>query len=98
MIKQTAMIILLAVGTAGTAMAQQERKGGDDKNERRGPPPSAEEFIKRLDKDNDGKVSKSEFDGPSKHFKHFDKNSDGYISKDEVPSGPPDRDKNQRKK
>ena len=92
MIKQTAMIILLAVGTAGTAMAQ------DDKRERRGPPPSAEEFIKRLDKDNDGKVSEKEFDGPAADFKKFDKNSDGYISSDEVPSGPPPRDGKQSKK
>ena len=89
MIKQTAMLVLFA---AGCTFAQQERKGDDDKNDRKGPPPSAEEFIKRLDKDGDGKVSKTEFDGPSEHFTKFDKNGDGYISEDEVPSGPPPRD------
>jgi uncharacterized protein DUF1566 len=54
--------------------------GGDDRNNR---------FIKRLDKDGDGKVSKKEFDGPSRHFGHFDKDGDGFISGDEGPTGPP---------
>ncbi|MCP4154014.1 MAG: calcium-binding protein, partial [bacterium] len=46
-------------------------------------------FILRLDKDKDGKVSKSEFDGPKLHFKDFDKNGDGFIEKSEAPTGPP---------
>ncbi|MCP4376709.1 MAG: hypothetical protein GY794_11110 [bacterium] len=46
-------------------------------------------FVKRLDKNGDGKVSKSEFDGPSRHFSVLDKNSDGYLSEDEAPKGPP---------
>ncbi len=49
----------------------------------------SEMFIKRLDKDNDGKVSKSEFDGPANHFSHLDKDNDGYISQSEAPNGPP---------
>jgi hypothetical protein len=48
-------------------------------------------FINRLDRDGDGKVSISEFDGPSKHFKHFDRDQNGYISEDEAPTGPPPR-------
>lgn len=52
-------------------------------------------FIKRLDKNGDGKVAHSEFKGPSKRFKHFDKNSDGYISLDEAPAGPPTKKKSQ---
>ena len=47
------------------------------------------DFIQRLDKDGDSKVSKSEFDGPSEHFGHFDKNGDGYIIESEAPTGPP---------
>jgi Protein of unknown function (DUF1566)/EF hand len=49
----------------------------------------SDHFIKRLDKNGDGKVSKSEFDGPSRHFSHIDKNRDGYISSDEASSSPP---------
>ena len=40
-------------------------------------------------KNGDGKVSKSEFGGPSKHFNHLDKNNDGYITEDEAPRGRP---------
>ncbi len=36
--------------------------------------PSAEELIARLDKDKDGKISESEFDGPAEHFSQFDAN------------------------
>ena len=46
-------------------------------------------FITREDKNGDGKVSKSEFGGPSKHFNHLDKNNDGYITEDEAPRGRP---------
>ena len=46
-------------------------------------------FIQHLDKNGDGKVSKSEFDGPPHHFKEWDKNRDGYISESEAPKGPP---------
>lgn len=46
----------------------------------------AQRFIRRLDKDGDGKVSKTEFDGPRRHFPHLDKNGDGYISEDEAPT------------
>ncbi|GHB58870.1 hypothetical protein GCM10008107_04950 [Psychrosphaera saromensis] len=46
-------------------------------------------FINRLDKDNDGKVSSTEFKGPAKRFTQFDRNNDGYISADEAPTGPP---------
>ncbi len=46
-------------------------------------------FIKRLDKDKDGKISKAEFDGPSFHFSQFDKNNDGFLSENEAPKGPP---------
>jgi len=50
---------------------------------------SQNKFIKRLDKNGDGKVSSSEFKGQTKHFKHLDKNNDGYINTNEAPTGPP---------
>lgn len=59
------------------------RMGPEDGDQKAG------RFIKRLDKDGDGKVSKSEFDGPKNQFSSFDKNGDGYIAGDEEPSGPP---------
>ncbi len=42
-------------------------------------------FMKRLDKNADGKVSTFEFKGPDKHFKHLDKDGNGYISEDKIP-------------
>jgi Ca2+-binding EF-hand superfamily protein len=77
-------LILVCLLAAGTAMAQS------DQSDRKAPP-TADELIQKLDKDQDGKISKAEFDGPDEHFTMMDKNEDGYISKDEVPSGPPPR-------
>jgi hypothetical protein len=51
--------------------------------------PSGEDFIRRFDRDGDGKVSREEFAGPRDHFDHFDKNGDGFISREESPKGPP---------
>ncbi|MCP4179772.1 MAG: DUF1566 domain-containing protein [bacterium] len=46
-------------------------------------------FVSRLDKNGDGKVSKYEFGGPKNRFSHHDTNNDGYITKEEAPTGPP---------
>ena len=46
-------------------------------------------FVKRLDKDGDGKVSKKEFDGPKHHLDKLDRNGDGFLSEDEAPPPPP---------
>ncbi len=61
-----------------------------ERSERTGPPDTdGAAFIKRLDADGDGKVSKAEFDGPAEHFTKSDANGDGYISEAEAPTGPP---------
>lgn len=41
--------------------------------------------FKQMDKDGDGKVSKSEFTGPEALFDRLDADKDGSISKDELP-------------
>lgn len=46
------------------------------------------DFIKDFDMNNDGRVSKEEFTGPSQLFERFDMNNDGYIDASEVPEGP----------
>jgi hypothetical protein len=48
-------------------------------------------FIHRLDRDGDGRVSPSEFDGPPGGFDRFDRDHDGNITPDEAPTGPPPR-------
>ncbi|MHC4550793.1 MAG: Lcl domain-containing protein [Planctomycetota bacterium] len=49
----------------------------------------AARFIRRLDRDGDGKVSRSEFDGPARHSRDLDRNGDGFIDESEAPTGPP---------
>jgi len=44
-------------------------------------------FVKRLDKDGDSRVSRSEFDGPADKFDLHDTNHDGYLTEDEAPKG-----------
>ncbi len=56
---------------------------------RLGPSPGRRRFVERLDRNGDGKISRSEFDGPRDRFGFHDKNNDGYLSEDEAPQGPP---------
>jgi len=48
-------------------------------------------FVRRNDRDGDGKVSRREFPGPDDHFRRFDRNRDGFLTEDEAPQGPPPR-------
>jgi len=68
----------------------KQKKRGSRKGPEGGESGGSDRFLKRSDKNNDGKVSKDEFDGPDKHFDHMDKDGDGFLSGDEVPTGPPD--------
>jgi len=51
--------------------------------------PGRGDFVKRLDKNGDGRVSRREFDGPADHFGVLDRDGDGYLSDTEAPQGPP---------
>jgi HlyD family secretion protein len=78
----------------GASSGTPAGEAGQNNNQSQRPPdqgggkmPSSGDFISRFDKDNDGKISKSEFQGPENFFSQLDKNGDGYISKDEAPQG-----------
>ncbi|MBT3200595.1 MAG: DUF1566 domain-containing protein [Phycisphaerales bacterium] len=77
----------------GTARPKTKGPAVEKSTGRRGPQRpqggASNRFVKRLDKNGDGKVSKREFDGPGDHFDHMDKNSDGYLDASEAPTGPP---------
>jgi len=74
-----------AAATKGPEARRGEPGGGA--GEGAGSP--ADRFIRRLDRDGDGKVSRAEFDGPARHFADFDRNGDGFIDASEAPAGPP---------
>lgn len=70
-----------------SASTESPQRPGAGRRPARGPGPAR--FVERLDRDGDGRVSKSEFDGPPDRFGDFDKNQDGYITEAEAPRGPP---------
>ncbi len=83
-------------GTATPRTKGPPVKAGGRGSQRGGDRPPAQggsdRFVRRLDKNGDGKVSKAEFDGPKHHFDRLDRNNDGYLSADEAPKGPPPGD------
>lgn len=94
MIKYFSLFLLIAL-TAGCQQGpggqQGGRGGGQGGGRGEGPQDaSGADFVKRLDKDGDGRISAAEFDGPDEHFTQFDLNKDGFLTEDEAPSGPPE--------
>ena len=47
----------------------------------------ASPFLQRFDRNNDGKVTRDEFDGTARRFSTLDLNGDGSVSKDEAAQG-----------
>ncbi len=46
------------------------------------------QVVARLDRDNDGKISRTEFDGPAERFDFHDRNRDGFIEAAEMQGMP----------
>lgn len=66
----------------------EPRRHGPPNGARRNGPrrgrPNFATLLSHMDKNKDGKISKSEVRGPlAEHFSHIDKNEDGYLTKDE---------------
>ncbi len=84
-----------AVQTPSPSRVRGPQPGGAPQRtegpEARGGPGAAQRpsFVRRLDRDNDGKVARAEFDGPPEHFPRLDTNGDGYLTEDEAPPFPP---------
>ena len=73
-------VTLRTEGPAVEATPQAQEPGG------RG---AEHPFMRREDRNGDGKVSREEFRGPPEHFDRFDRNKDGHLTEDEAPDGPP---------
>ncbi|WP_366186346.1 EF-hand domain-containing protein [Flavobacterium ovatum] len=80
--------LVLFLGTAN-AFAQP------NENQERKAPPTAEQLIKEMDANKDGKLSKEELKGPIKNdFTKIDTNKDGFLSLEELKKAPkPERKK-----
>jgi len=67
-----------------------EQRGKNQGFQKGGERPKLEEVFKRLDSNEDGKISKEEAKGPlSYRFNEIDTNKDGVLSKEEVQNGRP---------
>ena len=80
--KATYTILLLAFGTVFTYA--QPPQGQEGKK-----PPTAEQLLKEMDANKDGKLAKSELKGPIKDdFTKIDTNKDGFLSLEELKKAP----------
>lgn len=85
-----------ANNTQNNPPSQQDRQRPPAQGER--PPqqgqgqgmPSFDEMLAKMDANKDGKLAKTEVDGPLKNdFAKIDKNGDGFISAEEFKNAPP---------
>jgi hypothetical protein len=79
------------MGTTESAPSQQQQpppqNGG---NGQRRQPPAFTDVLAKLDADKDGKISKTEAQGPLKnHFSRIDTDGDGFITAEEFKKIPP---------
>src|SRR5262249_23125320 len=74
-VEQMLQAVRMVLGQAAKAAM---KKGGDAGG-------NVKNILQRMDKNNDGKISKDEAQGPLKEaFDRLDKNKDGYLDKDEL--------------
>ena len=63
--------------------------GQSDKREDRKEPPTFKQLLKEMDKNEDGKLSEKEIEGPLKeNFTKVDTNKDGFITEKEFKKAP----------
>ncbi|WP_432410842.1 EF-hand domain-containing protein [Rasiella sp. SM2506] len=82
-LKSVAFAVVCCMAVAGVSNAQPHQN-----NEQKEPPTYAA-LLKQMDKNDDGKLSKSELKGPLKNdFSKVDTNEDGFITKKEFEKAP----------
>ncbi|WP_179352530.1 EF-hand domain-containing protein [Winogradskyella vidalii] len=88
-LKTVVLVFGIALGMSTNSYAQSQ-----DRQERKAPPTFAE-LLEEMDKNEDGKLSKDELNGPLKDdFSKIDTDEDGFISEEEFKNAPkPERKK-----
>ncbi len=80
---KTGMITVLFI-CFGLAFSNAQSKGEKPQN-----PPTFSELLKKMDSNDDGKLSKDEVQGPLKdHFTKIDADEDGLITEEEMKKAP----------
>ena len=81
------IVLFLAIGCSSQKAVADAEKPAPKQGERGGQP-SIEDIFK-MDANKDGKLSKSEVEGPlQRDFAKIDSNGDGFISKEELENAP----------
>lgn len=83
------LCVLLGVGLAAAQQPAPNAAHGEhegcDHHRGGGPGRGHGKMLKKMDTDNDGRITRDEFTaGTQAHFKRMDKNNDGVITEDEL--------------
>ena len=82
-LKSVAFAVVCCMAVVGVSNAQPQR------NKEQKEPPTYAQLLKEMDKNEDGKLAKSEIKGPLKdNFSKVDTDEDGFISKKEFEKAP----------
>lgn len=79
---------VLALALGAVSAYAQDQPGGNQRKNRRAQ-------LEQLDKDKDGKISRSEWTGKAKRFNRIDANNDGYVTREELQQARKKRRRNQ---
>lgn len=86
--KTSKSVLLAAIFSLLFAININAQEEANDR-ERPKEPPTFAQVLEKLDKNEDGKISKDEAKGPlKKHFKRLDLDEDGFISEEEFKKAP----------
>ncbi len=87
--KNSTLKLAISIGIIGILTSCNLKAQQRERNSDRRVPPSFEELLEKMDKDEDGKLSKAEVKGPLKNnFDKVDLNEDGYINEEEFKKAP----------
>lgn len=90
--KKELIKLTLAIGIFSMPMISQAQTEGHKPQKKR---PEPKELIKKMDANEDGKLSNDEVKGPLKeNFQKVDSNKDGYITEEELIAAKKDRKEN----